>query len=224
METCWTIVERAAAGDGEACGEFAQTYLGIVRNFLGKHWRGSPNIAHLEDAVQEVFLDLFRANGALTRFDRSRGVNFRTFLFGVAHKVALRHEERIARNRVRDASASEIDGIAADAPTASRVFDREWARTILARARDRQTQIAQSRGQDAEARVELLRLRFSEGLPIREIAARWQADPAKLHHEYAKARDEFKQALRAEIGFHLTGTAVDIERECRVLLELLSQA
>jgi hypothetical protein len=38
--------------------------------------------------------------------------------------------------------------------------------------------------------VELLRLRFQEGLPIRDIATRWNEDAAKLHHEFATARDE----------------------------------
>ena len=45
--------------------------------------------------------------------------------------------------------------------------------------------------------MELLRLRFHEGLPIREIAARWKRDTAWVPHQYATAREEFKRAVDA---------------------------
>jgi RNA polymerase sigma-70 factor (ECF subfamily) len=44
-------------------------------------------------------------------------------------------------------------------------------------------------------RVELLRLRFEDNLPIRTIAERRQVSAAELHHSYALARREFKAAL-----------------------------
>ena len=212
-------MERAAEGDREACSRFAVIYLGVVRSYLAKRWRGTPAISHLEDAVQEVFLDLFRPGGALARFDPTRAPNFRPFLFGVAHKVALRQEERQARDRGRGASLSEIAELHSADASASQLFDREWARCLLKRARERQAELAKDEA--AVRRLELLRLRFAEDLPIREIAARWQQDAAHLHHEYAKAREEFKQALRAEVGYHHTGTAAEVERECQMLLELL---
>ena len=161
------------------------------------------------------------AGGALTRFDRKRVRNFRTFLFGVAHKVALRHEERMRGDRVRNAQSDEqLAGVADGAASASRVFDREWAVNLLRRARERQLERAAELGEDARRRVELLRLRFAEGLPIREIAKRWGVDSAGVHHEYAKARVEFKDALRAEVAFHHRGTPAEVELECRRLLEL----
>jgi len=63
--------------------------------------------------------------------------------------------------------------------------------------------------------------RFHEGLPIRQIAARWQADAAVLHHEYAKARREFKDALMEVVAFHSPGPPAALEKECAELLELL---
>ena len=59
-----------------------------------------------------------------------------------------------------------------------------------------------SAGSEAGRRVHLLRLRFHDGLPIRDIAERWGMDAAKLHHEYATAREEFRAALRAVVAFH----------------------
>jgi RNA polymerase sigma-70 factor (ECF subfamily) len=69
--------------------------------------------------------------------------------------------------------------------------------------------------------VELLRLRFQEGLPIREIARRWQIEAAVVHHEYAKARQEFKAALLQVLAFHHPGSAADIEQQCSDLLAIL---
>jgi RNA polymerase sigma-70 factor (ECF subfamily) len=50
--------------------------------------------------------------------------------------------------------------------------------------------------------VVLLRLRFHDGLAIRDIAERLGEDAAKLHHEYATAREEFRTALRSVVAFH----------------------
>jgi hypothetical protein len=69
--------------------------------------------------------------------------------------------------------------------------------------------------------VELLRLRFQDGLPIREIARRWGADAAALHHEYAKARQEFQAALLEVVAFHHPGTPAEVEQACANLLTSL---
>jgi RNA polymerase sigma-70 factor (ECF subfamily) len=68
-------------------------------------------------------------------------------------------------------------------------------------------------------RVDLLRLRFEEGLAIREIARRWRADASSLHHQFAKARQEFKAAL-LEVVLFLHPEADDPEGECSRLLGL----
>jgi hypothetical protein len=52
-------------------------------------------------------------------------------------------------------------------------------------------------------------------------AGRWQTDAAALHHEYARARQEFQGALAQVVAFHHPGSALAIERECANLLALL---
>ena len=52
-------------------------------------------------------------------------------------------------------------------------------------------------------------------LPIREIARRWNTDPARLHHDYARARDEFERSLRDVIAVHHPGSPRAVERELR---------
>jgi RNA polymerase sigma-70 factor (ECF subfamily) len=93
---------------------------------------------------------------------------------------------------------------------------------MVARAADRQRAWAVSAGPAALRRVEILQLRFGEDLPIRDIAARLDEPADRVHREYAKAREEFKQALRAELALHGQGTAADVERECQDLLAALA--
>ncbi len=81
---------------------------------------------------------------------------------------------------------------------------------------------AEGRGPDAVERVELLRLRFEENLPIREIARLRDADAAALHKSYALARQEFRQALLEVIAFHHPGSAAELEEEAASLLKTLS--
>ena len=109
----------------------------------------------------------------------------------------------------------------ADEESQARLFDRAWARSLLREAARRQEDHARRTGAAALRRVELLRLRFHEGLPIRAIAARWQIEAATLHRDYARARQEFKTALAEVVGFHHPGTPAEIERECVNLLSLL---
>lgn len=54
------------------------------------------------------------------------------------------------------------------------------------------------------------------------IAKNWNEDPAKIHHEYATARDEFRAALRQVVLFHLPSAAsAQVETTCREILGLL---
>ena len=109
----------------------------------------------------------------------------------------------------------------ADDPSLARAFDRAWARALMREAARRQADAARHRGPAAVRRVELLRLRFHDGLPIRDVARLWWAEPARLHHEYATARREFLAALREVVAFHHPGPPGDVDRACAELIQLL---
>ena len=82
--------------------------------------------------------------------------------------------------------------------------------------------VGREAGERAVKRVELLRLRFQERLPIRAIAERWNEDAAKLHREYATAREEFRAALRTVAAFHQpTATGDELDDACRELLAIV---
>jgi RNA polymerase sigma-70 factor (ECF subfamily) len=220
--TCWTVIREAAGGDAGARQRFAERYERIVRSYLLARWRGSPLAQEVDDVIQEVFIEAFRDGGVLERADPKSPVGFRAFFYGVIRNVARRAESKHGRRRDRQPPTAFF-GEAAEASEQrlSGVFDREWARAMMREAADRQREAAEAGGPDAQRRVELLRMRFYEGWPIREIARLWNADPAALHREYARARKEFKLALAGVVAFHHPGSAEAIERECAQMLALL---
>ena len=153
-------------------------------------------LAERDDAVQEVFVECFRQGGAVEAAGSGRVTSFRAFLYGVIRNVARRFESRPIR------AASQLADVPADDVNLSRLFDRTWARAIMAEAAQLQRQRAAAGGPEVVQRVELLRLRFEENLPIRAIAELWGTDAARLHHAYALARQEFRAALLDVVAFH----------------------
>jgi RNA polymerase sigma-70 factor (ECF subfamily) len=220
QSTCWTLLRAAAGGAAREREDFARRYAPVLRAYLAARWRGSPLLHELDDAVQDVFVECLRPGGALDRLDPAREGGFRAFLFGVARNVARRRESR--RPREQPASSTPLDAVPDDHSSLSHVFDRAWARSVLREAARLQEGRARADGEAALRRVELLRLRFHEGLPIREIARRWGADAAALHREYARAREEFRAALLDVVAFHHGGDRASAVGECRELLALLA--
>ncbi len=219
--TCWTVIRGAVEGNRPDREVFAHRYTPIVRSYLGARWRGTPLLSEIDDAVQEVFLDCFKVNGALTRLDFDRSGGFRAFFYGVIRHVALRAERSFARRKIRPADSSfDPDRIAGNERNLSSIFDRAWARSILEEAAERQALNAEAAGPEALRRIELLELRLGDGLPIRDIARRWEAEPSHLHHEYAKAREEYRSALEEIVSFHHPGDRKEVSRECERLLSV----
>ncbi len=214
--TCWTIIRAAAAGSPSDREELARRYLGVVRAYLGARWRGSPLRRDRDDAVQEVFVECFRHGGALEAAMGGCVPSFRAFFYGVVRNVARRFESRAAP------AASPLPEIPDDEPSLSRLFDRAWAQAIMVEAARLQSRWATERSPEAVRRVELLRLRFEENLPIRTIAQRWGVPAAGLHHAYALARQEFKAALLEVVAFHHPGSLSEVEQEAAGLLQALS--
>jgi RNA polymerase sigma-70 factor (ECF subfamily) len=223
VETRWSLIARAAGGDGEARETFAQRYQPVVRAYLAARWRGNRSARDLDDAVQETFVDCFREDGALIRARAGGGGGFRAYLFGVVRTVALHFETRHARRVEREEPERfHVETIASADEDLARVFDRAFATAVLREAQDLHAERARAAGDTGLARVELLRLRFEEGLPIRTIAARWSVDAKGVHHQYARARKEFKAALFDVLVEQ--GVARDeVDSECSRLLELLAR-
>jgi DNA-directed RNA polymerase specialized sigma24 family protein len=214
--TCWTLIRAAAAGDEAARDRFARLYEPIARTYFGIRWRQSSALAALDDAVQDLFVECFKDDGVLEKMADAQLNGFRGYFHGVLRNVARRHESARAASRPLPGDQP------ADETSLSRAFDRAWALSLLQEAARVQGELAAKNGDRALRRVELLRLRFQDGLPIRDIAARWNEDAAKLHHEFATARDEFRAALRRVLAFHMpSGSETQLDTACRELLGLL---
>ena len=220
--TCWSVIEDAAAGRIEAREDFALRYSPVILTYLRKRWQGSAYLQEVEDTGQQVFVECFRRGGVLEKTDPGRPEGFRAFLYGVVRNVALRTERRLAKCRERQLSADfDANEIECREATLSHAFDRAWAREILRQAAADQADRAERAGEAARKRVELLRLRFHEGLPIREIANRWGVESTLLYREYAAARQEFKAVLFDVVSFYHPGSRAEVEQECTRLLDLL---
>lgn len=214
--TCWTLIGAAAGGDASARGDFARRYHPVARDYFAARWHTSPLRSAVDDAVQDVFVECFKPNGVLGKANDSPGDGFRPFFYGVLRNVARRHEEK---HRPAVAMPDDPPG---DDPSLGRAFDKAWARSMLREAARVQAELAAG-NERATRRVELLRLRFQDGLPIRDIAVRWGEDAARLHHEYATAREEFRSALQRVMAFHMpAATAAQVEAACRDLLTHLA--
>jgi RNA polymerase sigma-70 factor (ECF subfamily) len=220
--TCWTLIRQAAAGHEQARAEFGLRYAGAVRSYLAARWQGARLVQELDDAVQDVFVECIRQGGLLERAEDDRPGGFRAFLYGAARHVAQRIERRQALQGTREPTVdADLRHAASRDEALSRVFDRALARSIMREAAERQAVLAAERGEEAQRRVELLRLRFQEGLPIRDIAALWGAEASDVHRQYAKAREEFRTALRDIVLTHQPQAPDDVDRECAQLLALL---
>lgn len=219
-ETSWTLIDSARDGDQAARERFAREYEPIVRSYFGARWRTGTLASEIDDAVQEVWIDCLRERGALERADPERP--FRPFLAGVARTVALRFEQRRARG---EAIAMEEESHEARETRVSVAFDRAFAQKVMRDASELQRARAAAAGGVKLRRVELLELRFQDGLTIPQIAALWGEDAARLHHLYADARADFLEALRDVVrqrGGPTGGEA--LERECEWMLSVLRGA
>jgi RNA polymerase sigma factor (sigma-70 family) len=222
--TRWTLIQRAAAGRDEDREAFARRYAPVIAAYLGARWRGTPLAAEVDDAAQQVFVECFKEGGALGRADPERPGGFGAFLYGVTRNVAAETERTRARRHEREAPVrdSALDRQAADDPSLAQVFDRAWASALMRDAAALQLQRARAAGDAAVQRHRLLALRHGEGLPIRDIARRWDADPDWLHGQYRQARKEFRRALEDVVRDVQGGDHGSVEAECRRLLELFS--
>jgi RNA polymerase sigma factor (sigma-70 family) len=221
--TCWTLIQAAAAGDALGREHVAHRYEPPVRAYFQARWRSGTVRREVDDAVQEVFLECFKEGGALERVSERRGGGFRAFLQVVAKNVALRFEERDAKTRKRTSPDPDraLDLVDDDAEP-DRAFEQSWAREMVRAAALRMEELARNEGEAAEKRVRLLTLRFYDEMPIRDIAELWQVDAAQLHHDYARARQEFMRALREVVAFHQPSEPDRVDEECARLLQVLA--
>lgn len=193
--TSWTMVTDAAAGSAGARAAFAERYEPLVRSYLAARWRLPRDHEEVRDTAQDVFVECFKAGGALERVERDRTSGFRGYLYGVIANVAAMAERGETRRRRREgAPAPSPELIPADEATLSAVFDRAWAQMV---AREARLKLAERRhGDPALAeRFLCLELRYAEGLPPRSIAERLSLPVETVYERLKRARQDYRDAL-----------------------------
>ena len=231
LETSWTLIREAANGNSVKQAAFAKLYGPIVRKYFEYRWLGNRQKQFVDEGVQEVLLLCIRPDGPLSRADPTAPAGFRGFLKGIARNIARKIEDREKRACHQPDEETLIVELVGNESSAADQFERSWALMIMQEARKRI--VEQACDASAKQRVELLRLRFEEGHPIREIAVLlnpdcksdalvFESECKKWHREFQKAKTEFWRALLDVVSFHSPGSPAEIERECRDLLKALS--
>lgn len=179
-----TLLQRVAAGDTAAVAACVDTYGGLIwslaRRFLGR-------ASEAEDAVQEVFIELWKNAG---RFDPSIGSES-TFVAMIARRRLIDRRRRDARRPVNE--NIEIENLPLTAP--------DDLQTVEVNDEAAQAATAMNRLKPDQQRV--LKLAVCQGWPHQVIADKLglPLGTVKTHvrRGLIKLREELK-ALKSESG------------------------
>jgi RNA polymerase sigma-70 factor (ECF subfamily) len=235
VSTRWTVV--LAAGDSRlssvearnALAELCRIYWRPLYLFLR---RQGFAVDDAQDLTQGFFADLI-ATRSYTRAGRDKG-RFRSFLLGaLKHFVADARDREQAQKRgggkIREpfdeATISEAENQVArnERWQADRVYDREWAETLLRQALARLAQECAFAGKGSlfEALKSHLSPDGEKAVPYDELSARVRRPAATLRKDAERLRARYGEILREEIQ----GTVSDpseIDEELRYLCQALT--
>jgi RNA polymerase sigma-70 factor (ECF subfamily) len=226
VTTHWSLV--LAAGQGpvragqEALADLARAYWPPLYAYA-RRLGHSPEDA--QDLTQEFFARVIEKH-YLTEADRAKG-RFRTFLL-VAFKRFLANEWDRARAAKRGGACAtvplEIESMEAECPqaladelTPDRLFDRQWARTLLARVLLRLQHDCEADGR--AALFEGLRERLAgdpAGGSYAALGARLGLNEGAVKVAAHRLRRQYRDLLRQEIARTLSDPA-QVEAELRDL-------
>ena len=144
------ILQRVASGDGQAVQDCLKKYGGLVWSIARKMLRNSDDA---EDAVQEIFIDVWKNAG---RFDESRSSET-TFIAMIARRRLI---DRI-RFSTRRISADSLDDVLLEPFTRA---DKEIQVSLEAR------QAAEAMRNLRPEQQQVLRLSIIQGMSHQEIA------------------------------------------------------
>jgi RNA polymerase sigma factor (sigma-70 family) len=228
--TRWSIVQQAAGESGQADAaleSLCRTYWQPLHNYVRR--RGySPQDA--EDLTQSFFARLLSKN-YLSAVDRRKG-KFRSFLLAALDHF-LANQWRDARAQKRgggfkfvsyqaEIDESELDRLEFSAPDATRLFERDWAMTLLNQVLNRLREEFASSGR-AEIYEDLKGILAGEStaLPYVEIATRRGMTEAAVKMTAYRLKKRYGELLLAELSNTLSSSD-DVAEELRALFAALS--
>lgn len=233
--TRWTLVLAAGGADAspsqslEALSELCRIYWRPLYLFLRREGIGAEDA---QDLTQGFFAKLSR-DRSYFRADREKG-RFRSFLLGaLKHFVADARDREQAQKRgggkIREpfdeATISEAENQVARNQhwQADRVYDREWAETLLRQALARLAQECAFAGKATlfEALKSHLSLNGAEPVGYDELSAQVRRPSATLRKDVERLRARYGEILREEICGTLTDAA-EVDEELRYLCQALT--
>lgn len=184
-----------------------------------------------EDLTQGFFTRVLQKN-YLSDFERGRG-RFRSFLLGaLKHFIANERDAARALKRGGARPALPLDDLLRDAErrysleprdslTPERIFERQWALTLLARVFDQLQAEAAESGKGAQFdRVKGLLVGDGDDAGYRALAAELDMTEGALKVAMHRLRQRFKERIREEIA-HTVANPGDVGDELRYLMAAL---
>ena len=235
--TRWTMVIDAGESQTppaqalSALSELCRIYWRPIFLFLR---RQGSNPDDAQDLTQGFFAHLIESR-AYARADPEKG-RFRSFLVGalkhfLAHARA--HDRRQKRGggmilgQLDTAAIAEADARAVSLQTwsAERVYEREWAETLLRRALDRLAEECALAGKDELFKQLNSHLSVSSeaAIPYEEMSVRLGRPITTLRSDVARLRSRYRAILREEVG-GTVAEASEVDSELRHLCEVLAAA
>lgn len=173
------LVSRLLCGDVDASDCFVRTYRPRLSRLVRRYLR---NQADVEEAVQDTFLQAFRA---LPRFRGTSGLH--TWLHRIAVNRALMQIR--TRSRRLEMSLDDADGVASTLPWRG---DSSEVRVVAEQARERLRSAVASLSTRHREVVSLL---YTEDLPIVEVAGRLGISRNAVKIRVLRARRALKEVL-----------------------------
>lgn len=190
--TSWQLVGLAGTDADGARRAFALRYESFVRRVLAKRWLGTEYGVDFDDAIQDVFVECFKAGGVIEKADPARGASFRTLLFQVTSHVAARFERTRRRDRAHTHDVTPPDDVPAPDLSGYEAVTREEVSDLVREAHRR---MATHHDAVVRERATLLDRHTCRGESILSIAGGDHAAAARLHREHSKAKKEWKAYL-----------------------------
>ena len=143
-------------------------------------------------------------------------------MYSVVGHVADRIERTNGvRRMAQEPSGTGLDAFAHTEATLSRVFDRAWVEMVTRSAWLRMAERV-DRGAEGRDRIQILDLRFKEGLSSGEIAERLGLESGYVYQQLRNAKRDFRTALIEVVGsYHPDASKDELEARCVELIALL---
>ncbi len=232
VTTHWSVVLAAGREDTPsaqgALARLCETYWFPLYAYVRRRGSGPEDA---QDLTQEFFAQLL-AHGWVADADRRRG-RFRTFLLtALSRFLANEWDRRRTQKRGGDAVMLPLDTEVAEGRyqaegagnlTPDRLYDRQWAMTLLERALSRVRVEHEQAGKAAEFAVLSPWLTAERGgIPYADVAATLGMSDAAARQAVHRVRKRFREVFREEIAQTVAGPE-EVEEEIRYLMGALAE-